>query len=70
MFGFSGESFDFELDSTFSLCWMCICIQIPFDPVPQGSAANRFGTTDLWSVHDKRRQVFSHDVVKTAKHLY
>jgi len=28
MFGFSGVSFNFELDSTFSLCWMCIRIQI------------------------------------------
>jgi hypothetical protein len=27
--GFSSESFIFELDSTFSLGWMCVCIQIP-----------------------------------------
>jgi len=28
-FGFSGKSFNFELDSTLSLCWMCLYIQIP-----------------------------------------
>jgi hypothetical protein len=25
-FGFNGESFNFELDSTFSLCWVCVCV--------------------------------------------
>jgi len=28
-FGFSGESFNYELDSTFSLCWMCMYSNTP-----------------------------------------